>query len=279
MIVNDKENKISLKKVGVIYNANSYGFETAIDEIKNTLNDAKIDYSITTIEKLDNNITFAIVAGGDGTLLRAARYYAQFSVPVFGINLGRLGFLAQSPPNEIKKSIHQIIDGNYKCEERIMLSASPGRLSALNDIVIKSDNFSRTARMFVSVDGNCICDYIADGLIISTPTGSTAYNMSAGGPILVPRLNAFIIVPICPHSLNARALVIPSNEKIEITSADNTRRLKMSADGQNIYSVPETGIITIRKHRNKARLLLLNNQSFYSVLKQKLNWGISNNKC
>ncbi|MGN0014730.1 MAG: NAD(+)/NADH kinase [Candidatus Gastranaerophilaceae bacterium] len=279
MVVNNKENQISLNKVGVIYNSNSSGYETAIEAIKNTLNDAKIDYSITTIEKLDSTITFAIVAGGDGTLLRAARYYARFSVPVFGINLGRLGFLAQSSPNEIKKSIHQILEGNYNCEERIMLSASPGRLSALNDIVIKSDNFSRTARMFVSVNGNCICDYIADGLIISTPTGSTAYNMSAGGPILVPRLNAFIIVPICPHSLNARALVIPSNEKIEITSADNTRRLKMSADGQNTYSVPETGIITIRKHRNKARLLLLNNQSFYSVLKQKLNWGISNNKC
>lgn len=276
---NKQNNVISLDKTGIVYNPNSIGYEKALSEIKNALDEAGITYTITSIENLDNSVTFAIVAGGDGTLLRAARYYAQYSTPVFGINLGRLGFLAQSPPEEIRQSIYKIIAGNYKCEERIMLAANPGRLSALNDIVIKSDNFSRTARMFVCVNGNCICDYIADGLIISTPTGSTAYNISAGGPILVPRLNAFIIVPICPHSLTARALVIPSNEKIEITSADNTRRLRMSADGQNTYFVPEKGIISIRKHRNKARLLLLNDQSFYSVLKQKLHWGISNNRC
>lgn len=269
---------LSFKKAGVIYSPSSIGYEQSVNDIKVALEEFGIQYTVTPIDNLDKSIDIAIVAGGDGTLLRAARYYAQFFIPVFGINLGRLGFLAQSSPNEIKNSIQKIINGDYKCEDRIMLSANPGRLSALNDIVIKSDAFSRTARMFVSVNGDKICDYIADGLIISTPTGSTAYNISAGGPILVPRLNAFIIVPICPHSLNARPLVIPSNEKIEITSADNTRRLKMSADGQNTYSVQENGVITIRKHKHKARLILLNDQSFYSVLKQKLNWGLQNNK-
>ncbi len=274
-----EKDDVSLEKVGIVFNSNSNCYEKAIDEIQNELDRHKINYVITNIDALDSSVTLAIVAGGDGTLLRAARFYAKYSVPVFGINLGRLGFLAQSSPDDIKMSIEKIINGETKCEERLMLSAMPGRLSALNDIVIKSENFSRTARLFVSIDGNNICSYMADGLIVSTPTGSTAYNISAGGPILVPRLNAVIIVPICPHSLNARPLVIPSNEKIEITSVDNTKKLKMSADGQITYTVPEDSKITIKRHKNKARLLLLNDQSFYSVLKQKLNWGVTNNRC
>lgn len=273
----DKD-EFSLEKVGIVYNSNSNGYEKTVEEIKKELDLHEIKYVVTNIDSLDSTVTFAIVAGGDGTLLRAARFYAKYYIPVFGINLGRLGFLAQASPNDIKNSIEKIIKGETKCEERLMLSATPGRLSALNDIVIKSESFSRTARLFVSVNGNTICNYMADGLIVSTPTGSTAYNISAGGPILVPRLNAFIIVPICPHSLNARPLVIPSNEKIEITSVDNTKKLKMSADGQTTYTVPENCKITIKRHKNKARLLLLNDQSFYSVLKQKLYWGVPNNR-
>ena len=273
----DKD-EFSLEKIGIVYNSNSNGYEKTVQEIKSELERHELNYVVTNIDSLDSTVTLAIVAGGDGTLLRAARFYAKFYIPVFGINLGRLGFLAQSSPNDIKNSIEKIINGDTKCEERLMLSATPGRLSALNDIVIKSENFSRTARLFVSVNGNTICNYMADGLIVSTPTGSTAYNISAGGPILVPRLNAFIIVPICPHSLNARPLVIPSNEKIEITSVDNTKKLKMSADGQTTYTVPENCNITIKRHKNKARLLLLNDQTFYSILKQKLYWGVPNNR-
>ncbi len=268
----------SLEKIGIVYNSNSAGYEKSVEDIKNELDRHGLNYVVTNIDAMDNSATLAIVTGGDGTLLRAARFYAKFNTPVFGINLGRLGFLAQSSSKDIKTSIEKIINKETKCEERLMLSATPGKLTALNDIVIKSESFSRTARLFVSINGDSVCNYLADGLIVSTPTGSTAYNISAGGPILVPRLNAFIIVPICPHSLNARPLVVPSNEKIEITSADNTKRLKISADGQSIYTVPENSKITIKRHKNKARLLLLNDQSFYSVLKQKLNWGISNNR-
>lgn len=268
----------SLEKIGIVYNSNSAGYEKSVEDIKNELDRHGLNYVVTNIDAMDNSATLAIVTGGDGTLLRAARFYAKFHTPVFGINLGRLGFLAQSSSKDIKTSIEKIINKETKCEERLMLSATPGKLTALNDIVIKSESFSRTSRLFVSINGDSVCNYLADGLIVSTPTGSTAYNISAGGPILVPRLNAFIIVPICPHSLNARPLVVPSNEKIEITSADNTKRLKISADGQSIYTVPENSKITIKRHKNKARLLLLNDQSFYSVLKQKLNWGISNNR-
>ena len=267
------EKEYSFNKIGIIYNPNSAGYENTIEELKKALEEHNLNYSVSVIDNMDNTITLAIVAGGDGTLLRAARFYAKYSTPVFGINLGRLGFLAQSSMADIKMSIEKIVNNEAICEERIMLSAIPGKLTALNDIVIKSESFSRTARLFVSINGNKVCDYLADGLIISTPTGSTAYNISAGGPILVPRLNAFVIVPICPHSLNARPLVIPSNEKIEITSADNARRLKISADGQNTYTVPENSTINIKKHKYKAKLLLLNDKSFYSVLREKLYWG------
>ena len=270
--------EISLDKIGIVYNSNSVGYENAVEKIQSELSKNGISYISNPIDNMDKTITLAIVVGGDGTLLRAARYYAPSEIPVFGVNMGRLGFLSQTSLEEISDSIKKISDNQTICEERLMLSANPGRLCALNDIVIKSESFSRTARLFVSINGNTVCDYLADGIIISTPTGSTAYNISAGGPILVPRLNAFIIVPICPHSLNARPLVIPSNEKIVITSADNTRRLKMAADGQNIYSVPENSSITIRKHKNRAKILMLNDKSFYSVLKDKLYWGMTNSK-
>ena len=278
MVKDYKNFEYSLEKVGIVYHSKSTGYEQTVSDIEKELSFHNIKYSVSTVENLDETATLAIVAGGDGTLLRTARFYAKRSVPVFGVNLGRLGFLAQAAPSDIKTSVEKIIKGEVRCEERLMLSAKPGKLTALNDIVIKNENFSRTARLFVKINGEIVCNYLADGLIVSTPTGSTAYNISAGGPILVPRLNAVIVVPICPHSLNARPLVIPSNEKIEITSADNTKKLKISADGQTTFSVPENTPISIKKHRDKAILMCTNEQSFYSVLKQKLNWGIGNNR-
>lgn len=271
------DKNFSLEKIGIIYNTNSTKYEEAIKLVEKEIAVKGLNFSLINIDETVNktDITLAVVVGGDGTLLRAARFYAQYSIPVFGVNLGRLGFLAQSSLADIKNSIEKIVKNEVICEDRIMLSANPGRLTALNDIVIKSESFSRTARLFVSVNGNNVCEYLADGLIISTPTGSTAYNISAGGPILVPRLNAFVIVPICPHSLNARPLVIPSNEKIIISSSDNTKRLKISADGQNTYTVPICSNIVIRKHKNKAKLLLLDDKSFYSVLREKLYWGMT----
>lgn len=200
MIINKNQNMISLEKVGIVYNSNTVGYEKAIENIKQELEKTGILYSVSPIDNLDINVNFAIVAGGDGTILRAARFYALYSIPVFGVNLGRLGFLAQSSPCEIQKSIQKIIHNEIKIEDRLMLSAMPGRLSALNDIVIKNENFSRTARIEVSINGNKVCDYISDGIIIATPTGSTAYNISVGGPILTPSLNAFIIIPILSES-------------------------------------------------------------------------------
>ena len=150
-------------------------------------------------------------------------------------------------------------------------------MNALNDIVIKGDGFSRTSRLYVHINDNIVCDYLADGIIISTPTGSTAYTLSAGGPILSPVLDAVVVVPICPHTMNARPIVIPSSEVIKITSSQNKPLLKMSADGQETISLGINDDIEIKKSVYSARLILLNMEknSFYSVLKEKLHWGLS----
>ena len=272
-----KGEKISLEKIGIIYNADSTKSLDTIKEIQNTLQNYNLKSKVFTTDHFDNSISFAIVVGGDGTLLRAARYYSQYNVPVFGINLGRLGFLSQASPDEIEFAIEKIIEGQFKIEERLMLTALEGKLTALNDIVIKGDSFSRTARLYVHINDKIVCDYLADGLIISTPTGSTAYTLSAGGPILVPSLNAMVIVPICPHTMSARPLVIPASEKIQITTCKSNPKLKISADGQKILNIHKDERIIIEQNQHKAKLLLLNVETnlFYSVLREKLHWGTS----
>lgn len=268
---------VSLDKIGLIYNADNQKASETVRNIQQSLNNNNLSSKIITTDKFDSSITFAIVAGGDGTILRAARYYSNYNVPVFGVNLGRLGFLSQAKPHDIEFAISKILEGNFKIEERIMLSALDGKLSALNDIVIKGESFSRTSRLYVHINDKLVCDYLADGLIISTPTGSTAYTLSAGGPILVPSLEAIVIVPICPHTMNARPLVIPSTEKIKITTCQSKPKLKISADGQNVMNIHPSQKIIIQKSDTMAKLLLLNieNNDFYSVLREKLHWGIS----
>ena len=212
---------------------------------------------------------FTIVIGGDGTLLKAARFYSDYKVPVLGINIGRLGFLSQGAINEISAIIEAIEKNEYYTEERLMLS-SMDKL-ALNDFVIKGCDSSRTSKFYLEINGETVCDYIADGLIISTPTGSTAYGLSAGGPVVYPTMNAIIIVPICPHTLNARPLVVPATEEIKVKTADNL--LSISVDGFETMECVEK--ITIKSAPQKAILAFLEKSRFYNVLRNKLHWGIS----
>ena len=221
-----------------------------------------------TPDSFIENANFVITIGGDGTILKAARYYAKKNVPIFGINLGRLGFLAQANPDELEWALEKLKNREYKIQNRMMLSAFDDKITALNDIVIKGDTFSRTSRLYMSINGKHVCDYLADGLIISTPTGSTAYTLSAGGPVISPGLNAVVIVPICPHTLTARPLVIPADETIEVNSCDTCSGLKLSADGQNTIDVKPDEKIIIQKSRIQAKLVVLNreNNGFYGVL-------------
>ncbi|MEI8378261.1 MAG: NAD(+)/NADH kinase, partial [bacterium] len=222
-----------------------------------------------------------IVIGGDGTLISVARFYAQFDVPAFGINLGRLGFLAQLQVDELEIGIKKLINGEYKIDERLMLeSFDEGRnfkFNALNDIVIKGGSLARTERLYLYINDELVSDYLADGVIIATPTGSTAYTLSAGGPIVKPGIDVMVIVPICPHSLGARPLVVPASEKIAVKAGSGWNKVYVTADGQKNFKLQKNATVEIVQNPKKAKLVFLkdNAVSFYSVLKEKLNWGVS----
>lgn len=256
-------------KINVIYNKLMPEFKEALDVVEKALIQKKIEFKSFELDKMENFGDFTFVIGGDGTLLKSAKFYSEFDIPVLGINLGRLGFLSQAGVNEINNVISAILENKYNIEERLMLNSE--NALALNDFVIKGCSHSRTSKFYLEINNKFVCDYIADGIIISTPTGSTAYGLSAGGPVLYPTLDSIVIVPICPHTLNARPLVVPSGEKITIKTMDSL--LSVFADGYDTGECVDR--ITIKSDIKKAKLAFLNNNSFYSVLRNKLHWGIS----
>lgn len=254
-------------RINVVYNNQIGGCADVLARLEEELITRKVEFQTFDIDSLKEFGDFTIVIGGDGTLLKAARFYT--SAPVLGINLGRLGFLSQAGVSEIESVVDKVLEGSYSTEERLMLES--GKSLALNDFVIKGCKTSRTSKFYLEINGKFVCDYIADGLIISTPTGSTAYGLSAGGPVLYPTLDALVIVPICPHTLNARPLVVPSGETIKVKTSD--KLLSVAADGfEEAECVKE---IAIKSSKHKATLAFLNDDSFYSVLRNKLHWGIS----
>lgn len=262
---------MNIKNYAIVYN---HQIEHSVD-IKNELvvllseNNVKID--TFDIFDMKSGYDFVFVIGGDGTILKASRFYARYATPIFGINLGRLGFLSQCSSGNIKDAVNLILAGRFSVENRIMLQY--GNNTALNDFVIKSSYSGRTSRFSLKINGKKVCDYLADGIIVSTPTGSTAYGLSAGGPVVAPSLNAFVIVPICPHTLTARPLVVPDSEEITILEPENKSRYFVSADGQEFMEVKSE--INIKKALLPVKLALLDDAEFYSVLRDKLHWGIS----
>lgn len=290
MIIKSKNNQnLNLQKVNVICNLEHNNAEKLAQEVMRILEKKSINYKREDIKpactqqarSYNQDATFAIVIGGDGTLLSTARFYAKFDIPVFGINSGRLGFLAQLRPDDVTKGLEKLLNGEFKIEQRIMLNAHDNAkkisFDALNDIVVKGGTLSRTARLYLYINGRHVCDYLADGLIVSTPTGSTAYTLSAGGPVLAPEVDALVIVPICAHSLTTRPLVVPSGETIEIRTCAECELIYLTADGQENYRLKINDKILIEKNKKKANLVLLDkeNNGFYSVLREKLHWGLS----
>jgi NAD+ kinase len=258
-------------KINVVYNKHIENYSEALSELENILISKKVEFKSFELDKMENFGDFTIVIGGDGTLLKTARFYSEWQIPVLGINLGRLGYLSQQ--NSIVDVIDSILNKDYHVEERMMLS-SINKL-ALNDFVIKGCDVSRTSKFYLEINGKEVCDYIADGIIISTPTGSTAYGLSAGGPVVYPTMDAITIVPICPHTLNSRPLVVPSTEEITVKTGD--KLLSVSIDGFETTECVEK--ITIKTAPQKAVLAFLDKGRFYTVLRNKLHWGISPKAC
>ena len=254
-------------KINVIYNSRISNYQDILSKIESILINQNIKFKSFELDKLDNYGDISIVVGGDGTLLKASKFYSETQIPVLGINIGRLGFLSQS--EDVINVVNSLLDGNYYTEKRLMLSAL--NKQALNDFVIKGCDPSRTSKFYLEINNNIVCDYIADGLIISTPTGSTAYGLSAGGPVISPSVEAITIVPICPHTLNARPLVVPTDEIITIRTGD--KLLSISIDGfENENDIDK---ITIKKAPKPAILAFIKGNSFYEVLRNKLHWGLS----
>ncbi len=265
-----------LKNTGVVFNSEIEGAKELAQKIAAKFTDAKV--FPTSEKRTMETPSFVIVVGGDGTLLKAARYYAQFNIPIFGFNMGRLGFLAQAKPDEVDYVFEKISAGEFRVEDRIMLETLVDGVPqvALNDFVIKGATFSRTSTLELYINDSFVSGYLADGLIISTPTGSTAYTLSAGGPVISPDLPCLTIVPICPHTLNARPLVIGADEKIRVKLKDEAGvAYKITADGQKGVEIAHE--VLIQKSSMSAKLLLLNKDpkgdSFYTVLREKLHWG------
>lgn len=263
--------KHRMKNFAICYNQTIEHSTDIMSELKSVLASHQISADILDIDELKSGYDFVFVIGGDGTILKAARFYAKTSTPIFGINLGRLGFLSQSSKEEIKGSVEKILNGKYRIEERIMLQS--GDKIALNDFVVKGTTTGRTSRFSLKINNKLVCDYLADGIIITTPTGSTAYGLSAGGPVISPSLKAFVIVPICPHTLSARPIVIPDNEIITICSDKDLTNYVVSTDGQEFYEFAKE--IEIKKSKYTAKLALLDGVEFYAILRNKLHWGIS----
>ena len=226
-----------------------------------------------SLQRLD----FAVSLGGDGTLLQMARYMAPLGVPAFGINFGKLGFLAEIDLRGMYKAISRLSQGNYTIETRSMLLASVLRdgeviaqAHALNDHVLAKGMFSKLAHMMLFINGKLSGKYAADGLIIATATGSTAYSLSAGGPLVMPELDVSVITPVCAHSLANRALIIPMTEKIELTPVPGSEEMLLSADGENVIEVPNDTMVHIEKCPYDMKLVRLTSRDYYQTWQQKL---------
>ncbi|MDH3627521.1 MAG: NAD(+)/NADH kinase [Acidobacteriota bacterium] len=229
---------------------------------------------------LPDDLDLGIVAGGDGTLLAAARLVSGRGVPLLGINLGSLGFLTEMQPEEVDSGVQQVLEGRYTIEQRQALRAQhvpEGGISreyiVLNDAVITKSALSRMIQIDVRVDGSRVAEYSSDGLIVATPTGSTAYNLSAGGPILDPRMSAFVVTPICPHGMTFRPLVVPGNADVEISLRSSGEQVYATLDGQIGFPLNDTDRLLIDCAPEPVRLVRVNDREFFQVLRRKLRWG------
>ena len=257
------------KKLAVVINRKAKSTESIIESIKSNLDKNGISYDLLDIDNLKNGYDLVCAVGGDGTVLKSSRFYAKYSTPVMGINAGRLGFLSLITHSDAKSLGDIIRNEDYKVRERLMLKSE--NLSALNDFVVKGHSSIRTSKFNLFINDKLVSDYIADGIIVATPTGSTAYGLSAGGPIVYPRVEAMVIVPICAHTMTARPLVVPATEKIVIKSTEDV--LDVSADGQE--KITELKEVTIEQYEYRAKLAFPKDYNFYPVLRNKLNWGVS----
>lgn len=228
---------------------------------------------------LPGQVDVVVVLGGDGTLLSTARAVGEVGVPILGVNLGDLGFLTATTLDEMVAAVEELLAGRMTVEERMMLAARVVRRgevvtehAGLNDVVITKSAMSRIISLRVAVEGEYATAYRADGLIVSTPTGSTAYSLSAGGPILFPTLDAIVLTPIASHTLTNRPIVLPASVRIDVTLLTD-QEVMATVDGQVGVPLLEHDTVEIRRAASRIRLVRFPQRDFFSVLRSKLKWG------
>lgn len=273
-----------MKTYGLIYNKNRPGAERILRELTSWLKDHGIQplaekgldiAQAQTAEESEvaKRCDMMLVLGGDGTLLRAVRLMGEDQKPVLGINLGSLGFLTEISQENIQQSMEQMVRGQYQIEERAIIRArcNDDEYFALNDFDIRVP--TRLVELTVSIEGQLVSRYFADGMLIATPTGSTAYSLSAGGPIVEPDMDAFVVTPICPHTLSIRPMIVSMKKTITVEVHGKNEEAVMVADGQTVARLKDEQSLSITKAERKALLVRPSASSFYNILRTKLKWG------
>jgi len=282
-------------RLGIIVNVRRPGAEATVTLIENWAKEhgwpvtalgridmvADPDFRIFPEERFGGQVDLLLALGGDGTMLTAVRTVAGLGIPVLGINLGALGFLTVVPPQECRDALDRIKDGNYTVEERLMLEVSETDTlqkgvswAALNDVVIIKGGMSRMVKLTVTHNGEYVSSFAGDGLIVATPTGSTAYSLSVGGPILMPSMQGFVLTPISPHTLAQRPMVFDASARLEITLDAVAEDTILTVDGQLARHLSEKSTLVVSRSHDPARLVGFPDRPFFRLLREKLQWGI-----
>lgn len=220
---------------------------------------------------------FIIVLGGDGTILNVARQCAVYSTPILGVNLGHLGFLAEVDNNEVFDAVEKLYNNDFQIDKRMMIEASVIKndmeivnFVALNDIVVTRGAFSRMVQLKTFVNEQYLDTYLADGIIISSPTGSTAYSLSAGGPIVCPNVELLVITPICPHTLHSRSIIVSNTDVVKVEIERENQDVMITTDGQQGYKLSPSDVVYIKKSSKYTNLIRIKNRNFFNLLRTKL---------
>ncbi len=238
------------------------------------------DIQAVEAEEFKDDVDLIVVLGGDGTMISTARLTGMREVLVLGINYGSLGYLTEFRIEEMFPALEEILEGNYEIDRRVMLDVEHLRGSeklatgrVLNDVVINKAVLARIIEIDVNLDNLFVNSFRADGLIVATPTGSTAYNLSAGGPIIYPSMNAMVLTPICPFTLTNRPIVVPDTAEINLRLKNESDGVVLTLDGQIGYAVQTDDCISIRKSATTFNLVQPPNRNYFDVLRNKLKWG------
>jgi NAD+ kinase len=268
-----------VKKVLILGNRQKDAVLEAVDHIEPWLaHRAAVRVDLNAERELDE-VDFAVVLGGDGSVLRAARRLAPRGVPLLGLNAGKFGFLTEATLEEFREVLADVLEGSYELSERMMLRCVLERdgesivdVYALNDAVISRTALSRIITIDFQVDGELVTTYRADGLIVATPVGSTAHSLAAGGPILYPQLEGMVVTPICPHTLSNRPLVLPPGLSVSLSARDFAQTPALTVDGQVSEEIQEGDVATIAESETPLRLIRTGRNKFFETLRNKLDW-------